>query len=313
MQQKIHCLVKKSTSIKLLLVMSCFSFLLSSCTTDTGGNQPVLIEPIKPQPGAPSIITLDAREISITSARLSSELTLLGDASSNSVCFEFSTTSGYYVLQTPVQEVNSTGNYSAELKGLLAYQTYYYRAKATGQGTAYGLEKSFTTLPEMVIDINKTYTATIKTSYGDIVIELLPKEAPIAVNNFIRLSRDGFYKNGSFHRVVKDYIIQGGDPTGTGSGNPGYRFADEKVIREYVSGTIAMANAGPNTNGCQFFITLDDLRTRLPKDYTIFGLVTEGLDVALTIGRVPVIAGPGGEVSKPIEAVIIEDILIEEN
>jgi cyclophilin family peptidyl-prolyl cis-trans isomerase len=167
--------------------------------------------------------------------------------------------------------------------------------------------------PAMTVDQNKQYTATIKSNYGDITIQLFPKDAPLTVNNFIFLSRHGFYNGVKFHRVVKGFVIQGGDPTGTGRGGPGYRFADEKVTKDYVAGTLAMANAGPNTNGSQFFITLSDLSGRLPKNYTIFGLVTAGLDVVQKIGAVPVKAeAPGDEASLPTVDVHIDSVITEE-
>ena len=160
--------------------------------------------------------------------------------------------------------------------------------------------------PPMTIDQNKQYTATIKTNYGDIVLELFPKDAPITVNNFVFLARQGFYNGVKFHRVVKGFVIQGGDPTGTGAGGPGYRFADEKVTKDYVAGTLAMANAGSDTNGSQFFITLVDLSGSLPKKYTIFGQVTGGFDVVQKIGDVPV------QGSSPVKDVLIDSIAIEE-
>lgn len=167
--------------------------------------------------------------------------------------------------------------------------------------------------PSMMIDQKKQYTATIKTNYGDIQIELFPKDAPLTVNNFVFLARQGFYNGVKFHRVVKGFVIQGGDPTGTGAGGPGYKFADEKVTKNYVAGILAMANAGPNTNGSQFFITLSDLSSRLPKKYTIFGQVTGGFDVVQKIGDVPVKAQfPGGEVSSPTVDVHIDSITVEE-
>jgi cyclophilin family peptidyl-prolyl cis-trans isomerase len=160
--------------------------------------------------------------------------------------------------------------------------------------------------PPMTIDQNKQYTATIKTNYGDIVLQLFPKDAPLAVNNFVFLARQGFYNGVKFHRVVKGFVIQGGDPTGTGTGGPGYRFADEKVTKDYVAGTLAMANAGSDTNGSQFFISLADLSGSLPKKYTIFGQVTGGFDVVQKIGDVPV------EGSSPVKGVLIDSITIEE-
>jgi len=168
--------------------------------------------------------------------------------------------------------------------------------------------------PKMGIDQNKQYTTTMKTNYGDIVIKMFPKDAPLAVNNFVFLSRQGFYDKVKFHRVVSGFVIQGGDPTGTGMGGPGYKFADEKITRDYVEGTLAMANAGPNTNGSQFFITLDDLSGSLPKAYTIFGIVTTGLDVVQNIGNVPIKANvKTGEKSCPTKDVHIDTITIKEN
>lgn len=166
--------------------------------------------------------------------------------------------------------------------------------------------------PPMTIDKNKEYTATIKTNLGEIKAQLFPQDAPITVNNFVFLARNGFYDGVKFHRVVKGFVIQGGDPTGTGAGGPGYKFADEKITRDYVTGTLAMANAGPNTNGSQFFITLADLSGRLPKNYTIFGQVTEGLDVVKKIEAVPVKTSSGGELSSPTVDVHIDTITIEE-
>jgi len=131
--------------------------------------------------------------------------------------------------------------------------------------------------PKMQIDKNKSFTAVLETSEGNIAIELNAKATPVTVNNFVYLAKKNFYNNTIFHRVIKGFMIQGGDPEGTGRGGPGYRFDDEKFEGEYLRGMIAMANAGPNTNGSQFFIMLAD--NPLPKNYTIFGQVVEGLDV----------------------------------
>ena len=177
---------------------------------------------------------------------------------------------------------------------------------------AEGKIKQWPNPPPMVIDQNKEYTATIKTNLGDIVVQLFPKDAPIAVNNFVFLARQGFYDGVKFHRVVKGFVIQGGDPTGTGTGGPGYAFSDEKVTRDYIAGTLAMANAGANTNGSQFFITLADLSTQLSKNYTIFGLVASGFDIVQKIGDVPVTRSPSGEISLPTEDIHINSITIEE-
>jgi cyclophilin family peptidyl-prolyl cis-trans isomerase len=119
-------------------------------------------------------------------------------------------------------------------------------------------------------------------------LELNPAEAPQTVNNFVTLARDGFYDGVTFHRVVPGFVIQGGDPTGTGRGGPGYRFNDEPVRRSYKAGTVAMANAGPNTNGSQFFICLED-QPGLPPNYTIFGDVTSGMNVVRSIRQGDVI------------------------
>lgn len=143
-------------------------------------------------------------------------------------------------------------------------------------------QKRYSAPPEMQIETNRKYKATIKTNKGDIGLELNPAEAPQTVNNFVVLARDGFYDNVTFHRVVPHFVIQGGDPTGTGAGGPGYKFKDEPVVRPYKAGTLAMANAGPNTNGSQFFIVLEDQPT-LPPSYTIFGDTVSGMDVVRNI------------------------------
>ncbi len=166
--------------------------------------------------------------------------------------------------------------------------------------------------PPMSIDQSKTYQATIKTNFGDIVVQLFPKDAPLAVNNVVFLARQGFYDGVKFHRVMKGFVIQSGDPTGTGTGGPGYRFVGEKITRDYVAGTLAMANSGPNTNGSQFFITLADLRNSLAKTYTIFGLVTDGFYVVQDIGNVPVTRTLSGEMSVPTVDVHINGVIIEE-
>ena len=144
------------------------------------------------------------------------------------------------------------------------------------------MPKQYSKAPEMQIETNRTYKVLIKTNKGDIKLELNPAEAPITVNNFVTLARDGFYDGVTFHRVVPGFVIQGGDPTGNGTGGPGYRFQDEKVKRPYRKGTVAMANAGSNTNGSQFFICLEDQPT-LPPNYTIFGDTVSGMDVVSKI------------------------------
>jgi peptidylprolyl isomerase len=165
----------------------------------------------------------------------------------------------------------------------------------------------------MRIDPNKTYTAKISTNMGEMTADLLPKEAPTAVNNFVFLAREGFYNNVKFHRVIKNFMVQTGDPAGNGTGGPGYTFVDEPVTSNYDKGTLAMANRGPNTNGSQFFIVEgDDVGLRLPKNYTIFGKVTQGVDVLDQIASVPVSASPSGEMSVPQQDVRITNIEIRE-
>ncbi|MBC8281501.1 MAG: peptidylprolyl isomerase [Chloroflexi bacterium] len=163
----------------------------------------------------------------------------------------------------------------------------------------------------MSLDDSKAYSATIKTNHGDINVELFSADVPVTVNNFVFLAREGFYKDGQFHRVIKDFMIQGGCPTGDGTGGPGYRFQDEPVTRSYVKGILAMANAGPNTNGSQFFI-VHGADVGLPPNYTIFGNVTEGMDVVDNIATSPVTTGRSGEPSTPTTALQINDVEIQE-
>ena len=179
------------------------------------------------------------------------------------------------------------------------------------EGDVLSNNKVYDSMPEMNIDISKKYTAVIKTSMGDMSVEFFTEDAPMTVNNFINLSRDGYYDNVIFHRVISGFMIQGGDPSGTGHGEmgkyPGYKFEDElNNQRSYEKGILAMANAGPDTNGSQFFIMHVDYP--LPYQYTIFGFVTEGLDVIDKIASVET-----GDGDKPINDVVIETIEVKEN
>ena len=140
-------------------------------------------------------------------------------------------------------------------------------------------------MPEQQTDADKIYKVTITTDRGAIVMDLDPQLAPNTVNNFIGLARQGYYDNLTFHRVVPEFVIQGGCPQGSGTGGPGYKFADEPVKGQYTLGAVAMANAGPNTNGSQFFITTADCTRNLTKSYNLFGYVTQGMDVALATQR----------------------------
>ena len=154
--------------------------------------------------------------------------------------------------------------------------------------------------------------ATLHTNHGAIEVELFDEDAPKTVENFRKLAADGFYDGVIFHRVIKDFMIQGGDPTGTGTGGPGYRFADERPQRRYERGIVAMANAGPNTNGSQFFICHGRNAESLPPNYTIFGRVVEGLDAVDAIANVPTSRGRSGENSTPTEDIRITSVDIEE-
>lgn len=146
------------------------------------------------------------------------------------------------------------------------------------------MTKQWKNPPQMEIDPKKTYTVTFETNKGNITVELFPQYAPITVNNFVFLIRQGFYDGVSFHRVIPNFVIQGGDPTGTGSGGPGYRFQDELLNNplKHEKGVLSMANAGPNTNGSQFFITHSP-QPHLNGKHTVFGKVTNGMDVVFAI------------------------------
>jgi peptidyl-prolyl cis-trans isomerase B (cyclophilin B) len=137
---------------------------------------------------------------------------------------------------------------------------------------------SYTSPPEMVIDVDKGYKATIETEKGDIVIELFAKEAPKTVNNFVFLAREGFYNGTTFHRVIPGFMAQGGDPKGDGTGGPGYTFEDEINEHRHVTGVVSMANSGPDTNGSQFFIAFSP-QPHLDGKHTVFGRVIKGMDV----------------------------------
>jgi cyclophilin family peptidyl-prolyl cis-trans isomerase len=160
--------------------------------------------------------------------------------------------------------------------------------------------------------------ATIGTEKGDIEVELFTTDAPKATKNFIDLAKKGYYDDVVFHRVIPGFVIQGGDgqfgkkaslePNRVGTGGPGYKFEDEPVNGDYQRGSLAMANAGPNTNGSQFFICHQDLTGRLPKNYTLFGQVTRGLDVVDAIA-----AAPTGKGDRPVEPVAMTSVTISED
>ncbi|MEX1159010.1 MAG: peptidylprolyl isomerase [Thermomicrobiales bacterium] len=186
-------------------------------------------------------------------------------------------------------------------------------ADATATGITGGGESQmqWNQPPAMALEDGKDYGAVIRTSKGDIVVDLYETDAPNTVNNFVFLAQQGYYANVPFHRIISGFMIQTGDPTGTGTGGPGYRFADELPTNlNYTRGTLAMANSGANTNGSQFFICHADLTNRLPKSYSIFGTVTEGLDIVDAIASVPVGPSRSGEVSSPKGPISIESVEI---
>lgn len=168
--------------------------------------------------------------------------------------------------------------------------------------------------PELTIDQSKEYVAVLNTTEGPIRIKLDTQNTPITSNNFVYLANEGFYNGTIFHRVIKDFMIQGGDPTGTGAGGPGYRFDDEYLEGDYTRGTVAMANSGADTNGSQFFIMHADYP--LPKNYVVFGEVIDGMEVVDAIATAEVtqnMSSMNREVSKPVSPVSIESIEIEIN
>ena len=167
--------------------------------------------------------------------------------------------------------------------------------------------KQWSKPPEMSIDSKKKYSATISTDKGDMVIELFADKTPLTVNNFVFLAREGYYDNVIFHRVIDNFMVQGGDPTGTGRGGPGYKFGDEfdASLKHDKQGILSMANAGPGTNGSQFFITHGPT-PHLNGKHTVFGQVVEGLDVLMSIP-----ARDPGNVNAP--AVKIISVTIEES
>jgi peptidylprolyl isomerase len=167
--------------------------------------------------------------------------------------------------------------------------------------------QKFAEAPEMMIDPSKTYTATMVTSKGTMEILLDPLAAPVTVNSFVYLARWHYFDGIVFHRVIPGFVLQGGDPTGSGAGGPGYRFNDElPKPGRYEVGSLAMANAGPHTNGSQFFIISGPDGVRLPPLYALFGKVVKGLDVISTINDIGTTSG------KPREDVVIESVTITE-
>ncbi len=174
------------------------------------------------------------------------------------------------------------------------------------------LTRQWSNPPEMAIDSSKTYVAAITTTKGTMKVKLFADETPVAVNNFIFLAKNDFYDNTPFHRILNGFMIQSGDGQyGDGTGGPGYQFADEEVTRDYERGIVAMANAGPNTNGSQFFIMHADYP--LPQQYVIFGKLIQGFEILDALAETPVGSNGGGENSRPLQEVLVTDIEIEES
>lgn len=186
----------------------------------------------------------------------------------------------------------------------------YYLTRADGGTFLPSTEDELTyeEYPEMLIDQDKDYRAEIITNKGTIKVNLFEEDAPLAVNNMRVLAGDGFYDGLIFHRVMRDFMIQGGDPDGKGTGGPGYTFADElNNGHDYEPGVLAMANSGANTNGSQFFITTSTFkRDVLTSNHTVFGEVTEGMDIVDEISEVET---DGSD--KPLEDIIIEEIVVD--
>lgn len=169
-------------------------------------------------------------------------------------------------------------------------------------------QTQFDGAPPMCIDPSKSYTATMETTLGTMVIALDANAAPKTVNNFVFLARYHYYDGIIFHRIIDGFMCQGGDPTGTGRGGPGYRFADElPKPGRYEIGSLAMANAGPNTNGSQFFIVSGQSGVRLPPQYSLFGKVIKGLEVVDAMQKVQTAAG-----DRPVTDVVINSVTITE-
>ena len=217
---------------------------------------------------------------------------------------------GGCILQaTPTQEPTATPIGTIRIAGTPTIPAMSTTVPSAGAGG--GASKQYDQPPLMTIDPTATYTAIITTNKGEITLELFTSEAPVTVNNFVFLAREGFYDGVIFHRVIRDFMIQTGDPTGTGTGGPGYRFGDEPVTRSYSKGTLAMANSGPNTNGSQFFI-VHATDAGLPPAYTIFGQVTIGMETVDALANTPVRPSARGEASVPTETLRIQSIEIIE-
>ncbi len=195
--------------------------------------------------------------------------------------------------------------------GFLALTVFIGYSLITNPKTTEPTENNINQTNDQTNNMDKKHIATLETAVGTIEIELHMKDTPVTASNFITLANKGFYNNTIFHRTIKGFMIQGGDPKGDGTGGPGYKFNDEPFKGEYLRGTVAMANSGPNTNGSQFFIMHEDYP--LPKNYVIFGHVVSGIEVVDKIAEAPVKPNPyTGEPSVPVKPVTITKVIIKE-
>ncbi len=216
--------------------------------------------------------------------------------------------------QKPVDE-NQNSTESTENYSTTSDQQTYDDTKQTITSTALTTDNAKTnnltnTTTMAKNETQKQYLAEVHTTAGDFEIKFNKDQTPKTVENFVTLAKKGFYDKTIFHRVIKGFMIQGGDPQGTGMGGPGYKFDDEPFTGEYTRGTVAMANSGPNTNGSQFFIMHADYP--LPKNYTIFGKVDKGMETVDKIAQAEVKSSPFGESSTPVNPVMIKSIVIKE-
>jgi cyclophilin family peptidyl-prolyl cis-trans isomerase len=186
----------------------------------------------------------------------------------------------------------------------------------TPNSASSGSAKQWTRPPAMTINQNKTYCAVVYTNKGNFTLQLFAKDAPLTVNNFVFLAKENYFNGIVFHRIIQSFMVQTGDPTGTGTGGPGYKFADElKTPYKYDQGTVAMANSGPNTNGSQFFVCTEAGCGGLNNqpNYSIFATVVSGMDTIKKIAASPVQADPNsGQVTSPKEKVMITSVQIVE-
>jgi cyclophilin family peptidyl-prolyl cis-trans isomerase len=209
------------------------------------------------------------------------------------------------------QSTNSGGSSQTSIRGEGVTRRTPAAGTTPSAGTPEAAGRQYSGPPPLSIDGAKTYVATIKTAKGDIKVELLDEEAPEAVNNFVFLARDGFYDGVTFHRVIKDFVAQAGDPTGTGLGGPGYEINVEETDEPFGAGVLAMAKpeqAGAKNNGSQFFFTLtDQYASSLEGEFTAFGRVTEGLDVLQALSERDPDRNPDVEPGERIESIEIEE------